>query len=161
MKRRQWGRLSPKAGGALSVLGLALLMALEQFVPHPYQDGAEVWTEGYGHTAGVGPHSPTVTEPQARATLVKETNQFAKGIDACLDDPITQHQYDAYLILSYNIGVKAFCSSSTLKLHNEGQYAQACDAMLKWNKITVHGHLVYSKGLDNRRHKERDLCLTQ
>lgn len=64
------------------------------------------------------------------------------------------------LSLCYNIGGGSFKTSTGLRRHRAQRYAEAADAFLMWNKITVNGRKVVSKGLNNRRVVERGLYLT-
>jgi len=67
-----------------------------------------------------------------------------------------QHEWDAYVSFSYNVGWKAFCGSSVVrKLHETPpNYSGACDALLPWNKIKGK----VNKGLTIRRTKEHATC---
>lgn len=143
------------------VLGLvvAALVGYEAFVSSPYQDGAGVWTNGYGNTEQVTAKTPPVTEPQAKAKLEQRVSKDAAAIDKVLTRPATVGQSIAYQSLAFNIGIGAFSRSSVIRRHNAGDNRGACDAILMWDKITVNGHLVRSQGLANRRQAERATCL--
>lgn len=143
------------------VLGLvvAALVGYEAFVSPPYQDGAGVWTNGYGNTELVTKRTPPVTEPQARAKLEQRVSKDAAAVDKVLIRPATAGQTVAYVSLTYNIGIGAFTHSTVVRRHNAGDFVGACNAILMWNKITVHGKLVYSQGLANRRASEQATCL--
>lgn len=140
-------------------LVVAALVGYEAFVSPPYQDGAGVWTNGYGNTEQVTKNTPPVSEPVARAKLEQHVSKNAAEIDKYLTRPATQGQSVAYQSLAYNIGLSAFARSTVVRRHNAGQDRAACDAILMWDKITVHGRLVYSPGLHNRRVSERQTCL--
>lgn len=140
---------------ALVVVGL---MGYEGFSPTPYQDQAKVWTNGYGNTEGVTKNTPPVSKPEAKAKLEQHVDKFAKRLDRELTVPAGPNQTAAYLSLMYNIGPDAFAGSSVKRLHNQSRFREACDAILRWNKITINGVLTFSRGLMNRREKERDTC---
>lgn len=91
---------------AISTRALALLMVLEGFRAMPYVDIAGVWTDGYGNTHNVVPGRP-VTEEQAKATLIKHTEQFGSQVLKCLDREPTQGQYDAFVLAALNFGAGA------------------------------------------------------
>ena len=71
--------------------------------------------------------------------------------------PMTQNQFDAMVLLCYNIGESSFARSSVVRNFNAGNLQKAADSFLLWNKA---GGKV-SKGLTNRRQKERNLFLTK
>ena len=155
---RQLGRAALRFLVPLSVAGVLALAGFEGYRAMPYQDQAGVWTDGYGNTEGVVPGVPTNREA-AEAKMREHVAKKANAVDQYLTRPATQGQSDAYQLLAYNIGVEAFRRSSTLRLHNAGQFQAACDAILLYNKIRINGVLTYSRGLANRRAAERDLCL--
>lgn len=77
------------------------------------------------------------------------------GLKRCVTAPLHQYEYDAAVSLAYNIGIKAFCSSTVAKRFNAGDYRGACDAFLMWNKF--QGKEL--RGLTVRRQRERATCL--
>lgn len=154
---RQFGRVSRRS---LSIGGLTLLMLLEGFSALPYKDIAGIWTDGYGNTHGVRP-GVAVTQPQAQATLQAHVDSFGAAVLAALTVPPTQGQFDAYLLLAYNIGPAAFRSSAVVKAHNKGDPFGACLYLMRWNKVTLpDGRKVVSRGLVNRRWAEYNVCLS-
>jgi lysozyme len=154
---RQAGQVSARV---LSASALVLLMALEAFSSGPYQDIAGVWTNGFGNTINVGPTTPPISRDQAQHDLVRHVNVFATGIDNCLRVTPTQNQYDAVMLWTYNVGVTAACHSTLIRQLNEGALPSIwCKQLLKWNKVTIHGQLVPSRGLTNRRNTEYQLCM--
>ncbi|MHC2216486.1 GH24 family phage-related lysozyme (muramidase) [Rhizobium leguminosarum] len=56
---------------------------------------------------------------------------------------------------AYNVGVKAACGSSAVKLINQGRTAEGCESLLKWNRAAG----IVFPGLTRRRQKERAFCL--
>ena len=157
-------RQNPKR--ALSAGALVLLMALEGFRAVPYRDIVGVWTDGYGNTHGVVP-GKAVTEPEARATLVKHIKVFGQGVLDCLDREPSQGQYDAWVLMAVNTGLGApgkadgWCwlksgrKSTLVRRFNAGDEGGACLAMLAW--VNAGGR--YSQGLFNRRWQEYQLCI--
>ena len=51
----------------------------------------------------------TITVPKALALSLREVQGFEGAIKRCVKVPLHQHEYDAYVQLSYNIGEGAFC----------------------------------------------------
>ena len=65
------------------------------------------------------------------------------------------NQLAAAISLAYNIGGPNYCRSTVAKRFVAGDWRGACDAFLMWNR--AGGRVV--RGLVNRRHDERRLCL--
>lgn len=121
------------------------------YIPVP----GDVPTIGYGSTEGVK-MGDTITEQDASARLIAELRKYENAVfDACKTRP-NQNQFDAMVLLCYNIGVGGFKKSSVLKAHNRGDFAAAARAFGLWNKS---GGKVY-QGLVKRRADEAALYLT-
>lgn len=91
----------------------------------------DVATIGFGTTGGVKPGDKT-TPVQAAVRALADSQQFEGAIKQCVRTPLHQAEYDAYLLLSYNIGSGAFCKSTLVRELNAGHYAAACDQILAW-----------------------------
>lgn len=119
--------------------------------------GADPWTIGYGHTGPDVHPGLTITQAQAEALLEQDLAKFEDGVNDLLtsDAGCNDDQFSAMVSLSYNIGLGNFEKSSVLRFHNAGQYAQAADAFLLWDKAA--GQVM--AGLVRRRHQERELYL--
>lgn len=143
---------------AVSAFGLAGIATDEAFRAQAYRDIGGIWTVGYGETQGVGPN--TRTDPaRALAQLVVRVEEHAQGVRKCVSAPLHQHEFDAYVSITYNIGVAGFCTSSIPKLLNAGDYTAACNKLVAFNKVRINGVLVESNGLTKRRLRERSTCL--
>lgn len=118
-----------------------------------YQDRGGKWTFGYGFTDGVH-EGDTITEDAANLRLGTELIEYEAAVTKACIGPTTQNQFDAMVILAWNIGIPRFLKSSVIKAHNRGDFASAARAFGLWNKVTVDGVLVVDKGLVNRRAKE-------
>lgn len=136
---------------ATAIVGIA---NREAFVSPAYKDSVGVPTIGYGTTEGVK-MGDTITPERALIRLLKDTENFAAAIQRCVTVPLFQYEFDAYISLAYNIGVKAFCGSTLVKLLNQGEYAAACEQILRWDK--AGGRML--PGLTNRRRAEYAQCL--
>lgn len=146
----------------LSAFGLVAIAGYEGYRGTAYRDVVGVPTVGYGTTVGVK-MGDTTTPDRALARLnVEASDVYAAGVKRCAGDvPLYQHEFDAYVSLTYNIGVSAFCNSTivTRLKHNPPDYAGACEAIKMWNKATVNGKKVVVQGLVNRREKEYRTCI--
>lgn len=148
------------AAGGLSAAALALLVtfvgAWEGRELRAYRDIVGVPTICYGETRGVN-MGDVATPAECDTMLAKGLADFNAGINRCLSVPLPDKVRVAFVSLSYNIGVHGFCGSSVVRRANEGRLAQACDAILMWNKAGKP--LKPVRGLTNRREAERKLCL--
>ena len=94
---------------SLSAAGLVGILNWEGYSDRAYVPvEGDVPTIGYGSTrrddgAPVKP-GDTITPPQALRRALKDVKEFEGAIKECVSVPLTQHEYDAYLSLSYNIG---------------------------------------------------------
>lgn len=133
--------------------GLTKIKQREGLELKAYQDGAGVWTIGYGHTKHAVP-GMTITEKQAEDWLRVDIQWAEDAVNKLSTVPLNRNMFDALVSLVFNIGVGAYENSTLLKRLNEGLYKDAAEQILVWNKITVKGKKEVSKGLDNRRKAE-------
>lgn len=114
------------------------------------------WTNGFGETKGVKQGDKT-TPVRALVRLMSSVDEHAAGMQRCLGatTQLYQYEYNAYLSLTYNIGVGGFCKSSIPAKVQAGQYEEACKTILLHNK--AQGKVV--QGLVNRRQKEYRTCI--
>lgn len=152
----------------ISPNGLAILKDIEKFRPTPYLDSAGKQTIGYGHVILPGDtHSAAnlagITQEQARELLRADCETAENYINATmagkgtLNDGyrLTQNQYDALVLLVFNIGVTAYRSSTLLRYLQLGDMDGAAEQFPVWNKITVKGKKQVCQGLVARRAIER------
>ena len=91
---------------------------------HAYKCPSGVWTIGWGHTVGVY-EGMTITREQANELLKKDVAIFEDHLNYALglDDagrmpnglPISQHQFDALLSFTFNIGTGNLARSTLLR----------------------------------------------
>ena len=150
--------MSRKTIGSLilaSAVAIGTITHYEGFRSDAYLDVGNIPTIGYGSTKDVK-MGDRIDEKGARSRLIKEViDEYGKAVNNSVEVPLHQSEYDAFLSLTYNIGVNAFCKSTLVKKANREDYAGACKEILKWNK--VNGKVV--KGLTNRRKGEYNLCI--
>lgn len=133
-------QLDNRMGIAALVLSAAALVGLAvdegytgKAIPDPVK-GKAVPTIGFGTTGGV--HMGDTTTPvQALQRKFSDVQMFEGAVKRCVQVPLHQYEYDAFINLSYNIGPAAFCSSSIVKRLNAGDYTGACNAILMWKKV--------------------------
>lgn len=138
---------------------IKLIAAFEGCKLKAYKDVADVWTIGYGHTAGVK-RGDVITQKQADGWLGDEVEGFLREVESLVYGyPTNANQLVAMTSLAYNIGEGAFRRSTVLRKHRTENYCQAGDAFLLWDKATVKGKKVVVPGLTNRRTAERERYL--
>jgi len=93
----------------------------------------DVPTIGFGTTEGVK-LGDQITPPQAVKRAIRDVVKFEGAIKQCVQVPLHQYEYDAYVDLSYNIGSGAFCGSTLVKKLNQEDYRGACRQILEWRR---------------------------
>ena len=73
--------------------------------------------------------------------------------------PLNQNQFDALVSFVFNIGVRAFRGSPTLRRLNEGRPLEAALAMEMWRKADLEGERIVIDALVRRRAAEKALFL--
>ena len=146
----------------LSTNGFNLLAELEGVVLNPYKDSVGIPTIGIGSTyyedgTKVTMKDKAITKERAIQLAKNVVKSFEARVNKSILLPMTQNQFDAMVLLCYNIGESGFARSSVVRNFNAGNLQKAADSFLLWNKA---GGKV-SKGLTNRRKKERELFLTK
>lgn len=138
------------------------LKKTEKFKSCPYDDGAGVWTIGYGSTylengSKVTSTTPCITTDQADAILrYKVKKEFEVAVKNSVRVPITQSMYDAMVHMAYNVGgggIRTFVNESGL---NSGNYEQAATHI---SDFRVNPGSSTEKGLRSRRSVEKSMFL--
>ncbi|MBY5867080.1 lysozyme [Rhizobium leguminosarum] len=144
-------------GSAAAAMAVALVGSFEGLRQNAYPDPAtqgKPWTICYGSTNGVKPGDRKTVE-QCKALLALELKTYAGGIESCVRVALPDARFVALTSFAYNVGVKAACGSSAIRLINQGRTAEGCEALLKWNRAAG----IVFPGLTRRRQKERQFCL--
>lgn len=108
--------------------------------------GSTPWTIGYGHTNGVSA-GDTCDIGQADIWLSQDIVDASDAVSRLVRVPLTQHQFDALVDFTFNLGSGNLENSTLLKLLNQGQYAAADAEFAKW--VYGGGHVL--PGLVSRR----------
>jgi lysozyme len=138
----------------LSASALVGIAGWEGYSGTAYQDIVNIWTIGFGTTAGVK-KGQTIDPVKALQRKLDDVKKFEGALKQCVKVPLHQHEYDAYLSLAYNIGPTAFCNSTLVRRLNEEKYDLACREILRWDK--AGGKPV--RGLTLRREAEYRQCM--
>lgn len=129
--------------------GIELTKSFEKCRLTPYRDSGGVATNGFGNTHHVD-MTGTITQAQADADLVMNLQGAVGCVNYHVTMDVSQHQFDALVDLTYNIGCGAFRGSTLLRLLNAGNIQGAHDQFARWNKIKGTASL----GLIRRREGE-------
>ena len=120
------------------------------YIPVP----GDVPTIGFGTTKDVK-MGDTIDPVTALQKKLRDVEVFEGAIKQCVHVPLSQHEYDAYLSLAYNIGSGAFCRSTLVRKLNAQDYKGACKEILRWDKFKGKP----LQGLTNRRQAEYKQCM--
>ena len=120
-----------------------------------YRDTRGIWTIGIGHAATGLPPRPhagmTITEAECDALLAADLAPVEAVINAAVNVPLGQNEFDALASLGFNIGIGGLRGSTVIKKLNAGDAQGAAVAFMNWCKPAV---------LTGRRDKEREQFLT-
>ena len=116
------------------------------YVPRP----GDKWTIAYGHTRGVY-EGMTCTQEQADAWLVEDRQLCEDWINAHVSFDLTQHEFDALVDFSFNLGIENLHQSTLLRKLNAGDVEGAAQEFEKW----VRAGGVVMAGLVRRRLAEK------
>lgn len=135
----------------LEIIGNAEACRLE-----PYLCPANVWTDGIGNTHGVN--------PGARKTVDQVAADWERNIldaEQCViryanGDKLPIGAFDAAVSITFNAGCPAMQKSTMFMRFREGRIVDACNQFPRW--VYANGKIL--RGLEIRREKERELCLS-
>jgi lysozyme len=147
----------------ISSTGLDLLKKLEGLKLIAYLDQRARLTIGFGHTGSDVTPGLVITEDHANELLEADISTAEHGVGNLVKRPLTDNQYSALVIFTYNEGVGHFKLSTMLTLlNNYTDLNTVAKEFAKWNKVEdpKTGQLIVSQGLVNRRAQEAKLFLT-
>lgn len=143
------------AGGGF--LGTQLLIDREGSHNAAYIDQAGIPTICVGHVSDKEfpfKMGDVWTDEQCEDALNHDLQETQDAIDRYVKVPLTDYQESALRSFIFNIGVGGFKSSTLLRELNKGNYDAVPYQMSRWNKVTINGRKVVSRGLVNRRNDE-------
>ena len=149
----------------LSDEGRKLLHDYEKLVLYTYDDqnGKRIYswvkgaTIGYGHLIqkrNFSKFKNGITVQQADELFENDLAPFENGVVKNLSVKVTQQQFDALVILAFNIGSRALSQSSALKLVNDPQAKTPYSSLEKAWKAFNRSQGKVMPGLNNRRNSE-------
>ena len=138
----------------------------------PYQCPALLWTVGVGHV--IDPNHAKVPLAKRKALaipsgwdrvltmgevdeiLAKDLARFEGGVQRLCPSGLTLGRFGALVSFAFNVGLGNLQNSTLRMKHNRGEFEDAAEEFLKWNK--AGGKEL--KGLTTRRKDERALYLS-
>ena len=153
------------------VIGTAVAGAMAIAVPflnehegveyRPYKDVAGVWTVCQGITGPDVILGKVYTQRECDSLLMKHLSIHRAAVDKALKVNVPVSTRAALYSFSFNVGTSAMRNSTVIRRMNRGDIRGGCEALSMWNKISVGGKKVVSKGLVNRRNAEIKLCVSE
>lgn len=136
--------------------GRLLIKQFEGLMLRAYKCSANRWTIGYGHTKNVSPDM-RISRDQAERYFDEDIKAFEAGVRRLVKVSLLQHQFDALVSFSFNVGLdedtdskaEGLGDSTLLRLVNLGDFRGAAAEFEKWSRGGA--------GLPERRRKERKL----
>lgn len=102
--------------------------------PDPGSKDGKPWTIGWGHTGPEVVKGLVWTQAQADAVFVQDLDKFERAVLKYVKVDLTQGQFDALVLLTYNIGADAFGKSTLVRMLNIQNYGAAAYQFERWNK---------------------------
>lgn len=134
-----------------------LITAFEGFSSVPYLCPSGKLTIGWGHVIRDGEKfSIPLSDYEATLLLEKDVEKAEKAVNRLITIPLEQHEFDALVSFTFNVGVLAL-QRSTLrqKLNRDEDREEVADEFLRW--VYAGGRKL--RGLVRRRMAERNLFL--
>src|ERR1700734_3219832 len=158
----------PASGCFFSEAGMELLEKAESLSLQPYDDQTgkptAVWvpgaTIGYGHLITQNEWSTYENgfqQADADSLLKHDLAPCVAAVRSAITATVTQNEFDAMVMLTFNIGVSAFTTSSVCKLINNPNAASPYPSLEAAWKAWDRSQGKVMAGLDNRRHCEWDV----
>jgi lysozyme len=156
------------SGWFFSQAGMNLLEEAESLSLQPYDDQTgkptTVWvpgaTIGYGHLITQNEWSTYENgfqQADAESLLGHDLAACVAAVRSVITAPVSQNEFDAMVILTFNIGVPAFTTSSVSKLVNNPSAASAYPNLEAAWKAWDRSQGKVMAGLDRRRQCEWDV----
>ena len=141
----------PNTAQGIDSAGLDALVREEGFSATPYPDH-KGYSIGHGHLIKPGENLSYVTPEQARDLLLADVAWAESAVRNSVGVALAQSQFNALVMLAYNIGAGAFKASTLVRRINAGDPG-ASSEFGKW--INASGQR--NAALVARRERERDL----
>ena len=113
--------------------GLEIIKHFEGCELKAYWCPAGVLTIGYGHTADVD-EGDEIEQEDADRLLEADLEEFEHYVLQLVEPELTQHQFDALVAWTFNLGPGNLKESTLLKRLNEGDFDDVPAQILRWTK---------------------------
>jgi lysozyme len=148
----------PPAANVISRAGVHFIGRWEGFRGRLYNDPLGHCTIGFGHLVHPGNCDGSepprfkrgITRRRGLKLLRKDIADYQAAVNACVEVPLNQHQFDALVSFAYNVGTNAFATSTLVRKLNRRQYQSVLGELMRW----TNGGL---PGLVTRRRAEGEL----
>lgn len=117
----------------ISKEGIALIKKFEGCKLESYLCAANVPTIGYGSTKDVK-MGMNISQERAEELLLEDLEVYEDAVIKAVEVPLHQHQFDALVSWTFNLGGANLNASTMLKVLNKGAYEDVPYQMKRWNK---------------------------
>lgn len=105
----------------ISKKGIDFIIKEEGLVLSSYLCPAGVLTIGVGHTGKDVKKGMTITKEKALELLKQDLQKFENAVNKYVMTDLKQHEFDALVSFSFNVGTQAFKNSTLLKRINNNE----------------------------------------
>lgn len=131
----------------------------EGVLPIGYADPVGIPTDCIGETQGARVGVQRFTFEQCLQRYDKRLAGNWSQLSDCIHHDVTVTQAASLVSFSDNVGIRATCTSTMVRMLNAGAEPAAwCAQMSRWNKATKFGMTIILPGLTKRRSAERAMC---
>lgn len=142
----------------LSDKGLRFIAKYEGLRTELYNDSVGHCTIGYGHLVHTGPCDGSepeefkrgITRERAEELLRADVARFENAVNDRVKVELAQHQFDALVSFTFNVGAGNLANSDLLAKLNQGNYGSVPEELNRW----VYGGGMKLPGLVRRRRDE-------
>ena len=117
----------------ISTEGISLIKKFEGCELESYKCAAGVWTIGFGSTHNIE-EGMNISKDRAEELLLEDIAEFEESVLESVDMPMSQHQFDALVSWTFNLGPSNLKASTMLKVLNNGNYEDVPEQIKRWNK---------------------------
>ena len=142
-----------KYSRSISEEGINLIKRFEGFSAQPYVCPGGYLTIGYGHVIREhekGTLLSFVDREEADLLLINDIKIVETAVNRLISVPLNQHQFDALVSFTFNLGTGALQRSTLRRKVNNESHSEVPEELVKWVKVKN----VMNKGLVRRRQAE-------